>query len=191
MITSIRLCMIATLIAAAAGCSSDLTKSSSPILLVASNTQTISRIDIQSGASNCSQSVGTIQLQAIIKNPNSGSTNSTFEQVHVTRYHVSYVRTDGGTQVPAPFDRSMDTLLTPGGGATSLSNFLVLQPEALLQAPFVALLPQNGGKDPDTGSPVVHMKVVVDIFGTTLAGDQVSASTSFPLDFCYACGGCA
>jgi hypothetical protein len=35
------------------------------------------------------------------------------------------------------------------------------------------------------------MDVLVELFGETLAGERVSGSTRFPLDFCYNCGGCA
>jgi hypothetical protein len=172
-------------------CSNEISKSASPIELVATNTQVLNRIDILNGAQNCSQPIGTIQLQAIVKNPASGSTNTTFEQVKLTSYTVSYTRTDGGKLVPASFTRAISGLLTPGGGSTSLNNFLILTPEALLVAPFAALQPQNGGRDPDTLSPTIHMNVTVTVFGQTLAGDNVSASTIFPLDFCYNCNGCA
>ena len=172
-------------------CSNEITKSASPVELVATNTQTLNRIDILSGAANCNQTVGTIQLQAIEKNPSSQSTNTTFEQVKLTNYTVSYTRTDGGKQVPASFTRATSGLLTPGGGQTSLNSFLILTPEALLAAPFAALYPQNGGRDPDTLSSTIHMNVTVTIFAQTLAGDNVSASTTFPLDFCYNCQGCA
>lgn len=172
-------------------CSSEITKSASPIELVATNSQVINKIDILSGAQNCNQPVGTIQLQAITKNPSSGTTNSEFEQVKLTSYTVTYTRTDGGKTVPASFTRPISGLLVPGGGATSLNNFLILTPEALLAAPFAALQPQNGGRDPDTLSSTIHMNVTVTVFGQTLAGDNVAASTTFPLDFCYNCNGCA
>jgi hypothetical protein len=35
------------------------------------------------------------------------------------------------------------------------------------------------------------MDVIVEIFGQTLAGENVSGSTRFPLDFCFHCGGCS
>ena len=172
-------------------CSSEITKSAAPIELVATNTQVLNKIDILQNAQNCNQSVGTIDLQVLIKNPAAGSTNTTFERVKLTSYTVTYTRTDGGKLVPASFTRPISGLLTPGGGSTSLNNFLILTPDALLVAPFAALQPQNGGRDPDTLSSTIHMNVTVTVFGQTLAGDNVSASTTFPLDFCYNCNGCA
>lgn len=184
----IRFGLIGLAIAALAGCNgSDLTKSASPVALIASTSQTLHEIDL-AGGTNCNQNVGTINLQAIIKNPASGTTNTQFEQVRVTGYQVSYVRTDGGKQVPAPFFMSMDILLTPGGAANS-TNFVGFQTDALLQAPFASLL--ANGRDAETGKPSMSMDVVFTIFGETLAGDKVSATTRSPLTFCYNCGGCA
>ena len=188
--TWIRIAALGAVLSLAA-CSSEISKSAAPVELVATNTQVLNKIDILTGAQNCNQPVGTIELQALIKNPSSGSTNTTFEQVKLTSYTVTYARTDGGKQVPASFTRPISGLLTPGGGATSLNNFLILTPEALLVAPFAALQPQNGGRDPDTLSSTIHMNVTVTVFGQTLAGDNVAASTAFPLDFCYNCNGCA
>jgi len=174
-----------------AACSSEITKSAAPVELIATNTQVLNRIDILSGAQGCNQPVGTIELQVLTKNPSAGSTNTNFEQVKLTNYTVTYTRTDGGKLIPSSFSRTISGLLSPGGGATSLNNFLILTPEALNQAPFASLLPQNGGRDPDTLSPTIHMNVTVTVFGQTLAGDNVSANTTFPLDFCYNCSGCA
>ena len=43
----------------------------------------------------------------------------------------------------------------------------------------------------ETGRPIVGLDVVVEVFGETLAGERVSGSTRFPLDFCFDCGGCS
>ncbi len=186
----IRLALIGTAVLAMAGCNgNDLTRSASPVALIASTSQTLHTLDL-TGGTGCDQSIGTILMQAVIKNPSSGTTNTTFEQVRVTSYQVSYVRTDGGKQVPAPFVMTMDVLLTPGG-ASSSTTFLAFQSDALTQAPFAALLPSNGGRDPDTGKASVSMDLTITIFGETLAGDKMSAQAKVPLTFCYNCGGCS
>jgi len=171
------------------GCSGDINRSSSPVELVVTNTQNLNLIDLLPGASNCNQDVGTVLMQAIVKN--AATSDNRFNDVRITRYRISYVRTDGGHAVPVGFVRSIDTLLTANGGSTSLSKFLVVEPDAINQAPFAALLPINGGRDPETGRPVVKMEVILEIFGQTLAGENVAGSTRFPLDFCYNCNGCA
>jgi hypothetical protein len=181
----------ALLVVAVAGCSGEQAKSSSPVALIVSNTQNLQQIDLSpTSQANCNQDVGTIEMKAVLKNPVQISTQR-FNDVRITSYRVSYVRTDGGKQVPAPFVRTIDSLLTTGGAASSLTKFLIIQGDALSQAPFVALRTENGGRDPETGRPQVMMDVLVELFGETLSGERVSGSTRFPLDFCYNCGGCA
>lgn len=188
---TINLAAALALSAAVAGCSGELTDSAAPVELVATNTQNLNIIElnpvIAADDSDCGENVGTIALQVIPKRPDVDTLAS---QVRVTRYRVSYQRTDGGKLVPAPFVRSMDALISVGG-STNISDFLIVQPDALSQAPFVALRPQNGGRDPDTGRPFVKLDVIVEFFGETLGGDNVYDATRFPLDFCYGCGGCS
>jgi hypothetical protein len=175
----------AAMAAAMFGCSGELSNSGAPVELVVTNSQSISQIDL-AGGTGCTNTIGTINLQVLPKNTQA---TGNFVQVRVTRYRVSYQRTDGGTQVPPSFVRSTDQLLSVGG-TSSLSGFVVLEGDATIQAPFAALLPQNGGRDPVTQRPVVKMDVIVEIFGETLSGDAVYDATRFPLEFCYSCGGC-
>ncbi len=175
--------------ALAFACSGDINRNSSPVELVVTNTQNLQQLDLKPGATNCNQDVGSILIQAIVKSQS--TSDNRFNDVRITRYRVSYTRTDGGHSVPATFVRTTDSLITANGASTSLSKFVVVESDAVTQAPFAALLPQNGGRDPETNRPVVKMDVNVEIFGQTLAGENVSGATHFPLDFCYDCGGCA
>jgi hypothetical protein len=179
--------VLALMAVAISGCSKELTSGSSPVLLVVTNTQNLNKIDLApNNDPDCGQNVGTISMQLL---PRSSNVTGPFVQARITRYRVSYRRTDGGTLIPAPFVRSMDLLI--GLNQTSgLNQFLIMEAAALSQAPFAALLPQNGGRDPETGMPVVKMDVIVELFGETLGGDRVYDATAFPLDFCYNCGGC-
>jgi hypothetical protein len=173
---------------AALSCSSELTNNAAPVELIVTNTQILNLLDLDplNNDADCDQNIGTINMQVLPKNSNA---TGNFVQVRVTRYRVSYRRTDGGTLVPAPFVRSIDTLI--GVGASVGSNFTILERDALTQAPFAALQPQNGGRDAETGRPVVKLEVILEVFGETLAGDNVYDSTAFPLEFCFGCGGCA
>src|SRR5205085_3112689 len=159
-------------------CSSDLTDSSAPVELVVTNTQNVSRIDLAgdvTGSTACQGDIGTINMQVI---PKSAAATGDFVNVRVTSYRVSYQRTDGGKLVPAPFTRSIDTLIASGDSG-SIPDLIVFQPGAATQAPFVSLLPSNGGRDPDTGLPIVKMDVIVEVFGRTLGGDNVYDATRF------------
>jgi len=173
---------------------SDIGSQNSPVALVVTNTQKLSTLDVLGGP-GCDQNVGTINLESFIKNPNAVGDkeqivrNPELNNIRVTRYRVSYQRVDGGTLVPAPFVRSIDILLKPGG--TSSDNlFTILQSDAITQAPFAALV-SGSGRDPETNRQFITMDVIVEVFGETLAGESVSGTTRFPLEFCANCGGCS
>ena len=183
---TLKLMVVALTATAALSCSSELTDNAAPVELVVTNTQILHRLDLAPNDDpDCDQNIGTIHMQVFPKN---GTVTGDFVQVRANRYRVSYRRTDGGTQVPRSFVRSMDTLI--GQEGTTGSNFTIIEFDALLQAPFAALRPQNGGRDPETGRPVIQLEVILEVFGETLAGDNVYDSTAFPLDFCYDCNGC-
>ena len=181
---------VLALAAALAGCSGDLNDNAAPVELVVTNTQNLQILDLNPTSAaadpDCQQTIGTINMRVFAKRSDV-SGNAT--DVRVTRYRVSYQRTDGGKLVPASFVRSMDTVIGVGG-SSEVDQFLVVQPDAITQAPFAALLPQNGGRDPDTGRPFVKMDVIMEFFGETFGGSNVYDATRFPLDFCYGCGGC-
>lgn len=168
-------------------CTNEFARSASPVELVVTNTQKLLRIDLGDAAPGCGD-FATIEVRALLKSPS--SVDQRFNDVRLTRYRVSYIRTDGGTLVPAPFVRTIDQLVLAGGGPANLGFFVLLTGEQVNQAPFVALRTENGGRDPETGRTLVRMDIVLEIFGETLAGSNVSGRTSMAFDFCIDCGGC-
>ena len=190
---SMRVALMAVAAFAAVSCSNEFARSSSPVQLIVTNSQITQRVDLAgngtSGNKNCDRDIGTILISARLKAPNL-NTDQRFNDVRITRYRVSYRRIDGGTLVPAPFVRPIDILVTANGAAANLSKFQVFSSDAIFQAPFASLFPNNGGRDPETGRTVITVEVVLEVFGETLAGTNVSGSTTFPLDFCIGCGGC-
>lgn len=181
---------VLALVASVFGCSGELTDNAAPVELVVTNTQNLQILElnptIAAADEDCDDPIGTINLRVL---PKRTDVSTVASQVRVTRYRVSYQRTDGGRTVPASFVRSMDTLIAVDDDA-EVEEFLVIEPDAIVQAPFVSLLPQNGGRDPDTGRPIVKLEVIMEFFGETLGGSNVYDATRFPLDFCYGCGGC-
>lgn len=159
---------------------SEANRDSSPVELVANSSQEVLLIDL---ANPPAGGLGTILLRAIPK----GSVISDYMDVRLQSYRVTYRRTDGGSLVPASFVRSTSGIIPVGGAAQSLNDFLIVQSEALSQAPFAALLPQNGGRDPETGQSVIKMDAFVEIYGETLGGERVRATTIIPLWFCVGC----
>lgn len=167
-------------------CSSELTNNAAPVEFIVTHTSTVNILDISpNNDPDCESDLGTIQLRVLPKNTEAGG-NMT--NVRVTRYKVSYRRTDGGTVVPASYVRAIDTLV--GVGATTAATFNLFELGAFSQAPFVSLLPQNGGRDAETLRPLIRLEVILEVFGETLAGDNVYDSTTIPLEFCFDCGGC-
>ncbi len=177
--------MLGCLVGAMAFSCNEINRQASPVQLIVTVTQDIHKIDLGTG---CSKPLGTIQLQALLKNP---ATASLFNDVKITSYRVSYVRTDGGTVVPTPFVKSIATLVSVGGGLSTLSSFAGFDIDTFNQAPFVSLFPQNGGRDPETGKGFIQMDEIIEVFGQTTAGESVSGSARVPFDFCFNCGGCS
>jgi hypothetical protein len=168
--------------------SSELNDSAAPVHLVLSNVQELDTIDLSPAAVGCDVNIGQVTIRSILKDPNP-NVDQRFNDLRIRRYRVSYRRTDGGTLIPQPFVQSID-LFVAADGTSDLGNFRIFQREAITQAPFAALLPTNGGRDPETGRKTVSMDVTLEVFGETIAGSNISGSTTFPLTFCYECGGC-
>jgi len=168
-------------------------RESGAVELVVAGTQTLNQIDLQGGASGCASSIGTVTLRILplqVQSDPLHPVRTDLLDVKLDRYQVTYLRTDGGKLVPPSFVRSTSQVITLTGGNQSLSDFIAFETNAFNQAPFAALLPQNGGKDPETGLGFVKLNIVLTVYGQTLAGDRVQGSASFPLNFCYNCGGC-
>lgn len=167
----------------------EINKQNAPVELIVTQTQTLHTIDVKSGAANCNQNIATVNVQSILLQPSS-TADTRFDDVQLTQYQVTYQRTDGGTLIPQSFTQPMSQLITTGGGSTA-TTFLAFPPNAFTQAPFVALQPNNGGRDPETGHNYVQMDLILTVFGSTIAGDRVSGSVRIPLTFCYDCNGCS
>jgi len=169
----------------------EINKSGAPVELILTTDQTLSTLDIL-GGTGCNQDIGTVHIRSILLQTGNGNlpVDTRFEDVQLDRYEVTYVRTDGGTLIPQPFVRAISQTITTGGSASS-TPFIAFPPGAFSQAPFAALLPVNGGRDPETGKNFVQMELVLTVFGQTLAGERVSGSTRVPLNFCANCNGCS
>jgi hypothetical protein len=161
---------------------------------VVTSNQILHRLDLAGdpvGSTNCQKDIATILMTSVLlQTPSTiaGVTQANLNQIKVDRYRVSYVRLDGGRLVPASFVRSIST--TVAGSTSAPTTFVLIEPNAIFQAPFAALQ-QIGGRDPETGKTTITMDVILEVFGTTLAGERVTGNTRMTLDFCFSCGGCA
>ena len=162
----------------------DINENRSPVEMSATFDSTVLVADL--GDPDCgSGGLGVLELTTVVKKPE--STRTDLLDVRLSTMQVSYSRNDGGTVVPKPFVQSISGLLTAGSSGT-VSGFLVFQPSAFSEAPFAALLPANGGRDPETGNATVGLEITIEVFGETLSGEKVSAKTRFPLTICIGCG---
>jgi hypothetical protein len=187
-VTIAALALMAVILAAC----SDINRQNGPVQLIVTIEQAISTIDLESGAGGCDTGLGTVNLRSLFLQDVGGNvpTDDRFNDIQLRSYRVTYVRTDGGHQVPEPFVKTISGTLFSGSSFSTLNNFQAFVPGAFAQAPFAALLPQNGGRDPETGKPFVEMDLIIEVFGETLAGERVSGSARSPLTFCVHCGGC-
>ena len=183
----LRLAVAVSAAAMMVSCSGEATETSAPVQLIVTHSENLARLDL-AGGTRCDESLGTFNFRTILKNP---ALTGQFTDVRITRYRVSYIRTDGGTAVPAAHVTPVNFLVNATGSEGDAQIFRTLRPEAFLQAPFAALRPANGGRDPETGRPSIRMDVVVEFFGETLGGDAVYATSRHQLEFCYDCNGCS
>jgi hypothetical protein len=162
----------------------DINKAAAPIEMTATFDSNVLVADLADP--DCGENgLGELTLSTVIKQPNPVRTD--LMAVRLRTMQVTYSRNDGGTVVPRSFVQSISGLIGAGGSG-DVSGFLIFQPSAFAEAPFAALLPVNGGRDPETGNSSVGLEITIEVFGETLAGDRVSASTRFPLTICVGCG---
>lgn len=162
----------------------DINEAKAPVEMIATFDSSVLVADL--GDADCGSSgLGTLTLSSVIKQPDPSRTD--LLDIRLSTMRVTYSRNDGGTIVPKSFVQSISGLIGAGGSG-EVSGFLVFQPAAFSEAPFAALLPSNGGRDPETGNSSVGLEITIEVFGETLSGEKVSASTRFPLTICIGCG---
>lgn len=154
-----------------------------PVQLIATTKANVLVYDLSDPACGAN-GLGTVTIRSNILTK---TEDTRFLDVRLRSYRVSYQRTDGGKLVPQSFVRTIDDVIGAGSSG-SLNDLLVFEPLAATQAPFAALYPNNGGVDPETGKRFITMDIVIEIFGETLAGDNVSTTTRQPITFCVGCG---
>lgn len=162
----------------------DINKESAPVEMIATFDSTILVADL--GDPDCGDGgLGTLSVSTVVKQAD--PVRIDLLDVRLSTMRVTYSRNDGGTVVPQPFVQSISGLISAGSSG-DVSGFLVFQPSSFAEAPFAALLPVNGGRDPETGNASIGLEITIEIFGETLSGEKVAASTRFPLTICIGCG---
>jgi hypothetical protein len=166
-----------------ASCGDDISKDGAPVVLVVTYSATVQVMDFDDPTCGAS-GIGTLNVEARVKRTDA---DPRFLDVKITTMRVRYRRIDGGTVVPPDFVQPYSQLIS-SGSSNELSGFISFAPGTFQQAPFVAIRPENGGHDPETGKTSVSLERTIEVYGETLAGEKVMGSVTTPLSFCYQCG---
>ena len=124
--------------------------------------------------------LGRVQLRLGLKDlgttasPTAATTNN---EVTITRYHVTYRRTDGrntpGTDVPYPFDGGVTATVCSCSSGVTLS-FEVVRHDAKMESPLIQLKTNPG---------ILNAIADVTFYGRDRVGNDVSVTGSLLVDF--------
>ena len=133
---------------------------------------------ISASGNCCSVAVEQMTLANVVKNP--GANTSELMNVEIQSYEVTFTREDTGTRTPPKLVQAIFGVV-PVGGTSQLDNYPILREDQFNSQPFLDL--QNLGRDSQTGSTVVRMRVSIRFFGRTLSGDPIdSAPAAFSME---------
>jgi hypothetical protein len=122
--------------------------------------------------------IDSIDVRSIVQNPGQGT--SDLMRVEIQGYEVTYERVDTGTRLPPRLVERIFGTVDPGGTYTLL-NGVVIGIDQFNHQPLKDLL--DFGKDTETNSTVVRIKIGIRFFGKTISGDSVETQVAtFTLD---------
>jgi hypothetical protein len=174
-----RLLTLGTLVLALGACSSgDIGETDSGgVLLSISNFDGLPGF-VSVSASGGVATIGSITVQNIAKN--SSAPTSNLMNVEVQSFEFTYTRDDTGTRVP-PKLIEYAFGVAPVNGTFVYGNQQFLRPAQFEAQPLKDLA--DFGRDLETNTTAVRMRVTIRVFGRTLSGDNVaSAPVSFSID---------
>jgi hypothetical protein len=128
----------------------------------------------------------TFIIHSIPKNP--GAVLSSLQDVEVSYFYADWVRSDGGTIPPKDY-RLGWTVLVPAGGSATCTGIPFMRLGQLVEPPFIDLLPENGGRDSETGATTIRCDAHIKVYGRTMNGcDVVSHEAILTYEFYYGGG---
>lgn len=126
----------------------------------------------------CLVGVEQMTLANVAKRP--GGATSELMNVEVQSYEVVYTREDTGTRTPPKLIQSIFGVV-PVNGTSELRNYPVMRVDQFNNLPIKDLL--DFGRDRETNSTVIRLRLTLRFFGRTLSGDPViSAPASFSIE---------
>jgi hypothetical protein len=131
----------------------------------------VARVDTTTGVSYVTADTATATLKASMLDPKPALGASQYSDIIVTRYCVSYSRSDGksveGKDVPFSFEGSLSTLIKVN--STADISFVVVREVAKLEPPLV-----NLANSRDEG--VIQCTAKIDFYGHDVVNNTVKAT---------------
>jgi hypothetical protein len=124
----------------------------------------------------------TVKLRAFVADQ-VDPTSTPFNTVQITSYRVTFVRTDDGTEVPAGFQQALSVSVEAETSEVEVTGLTVVRADQKLQPPLYYLTPFSYGFEPSTGYTTIACNCIIDFYGHTVGGEQVSASASIGINF--------
>lgn len=178
-----RLATIATLVLALvglAGCGgNDSRDTEAPVVLSVEIEEGPADVDVNTPVD---VTIGKMTISSQAKSPE--ETLSQQQDVHLNEWVVTPIRTDGGA-VASPQWRNYYSVYVPANGEADLQNYRIFPSDYFHQVPLSYLFPENGGFDPSTGQRTVRQRLHIEVFGKTVAGQDVSLAFDVNLNFFY------
>ncbi len=192
--SALRLCtmpsaalIVAVALAPACSAPGDIDNTSALVVLIAGNLSEVNTPfgDVLTSGGTIPDDSVTVRFTARLKQ-STDNTAPSLQEVIVERYEVTFARTDGGTAVPAGFQRAMNAKvrLTPHNAANELFTDVtvsVMPSTGKAQPPISHLI--SPGFEPDTGFINIQCTATMRFFGRTVAGEEVSATASVGINF--------
>lgn len=128
-----------------------------------------SDVALSSGSIRADTATATLRAETLDPDPILGT--STYNDITVTRYLVSFTRTDGkgvpGVDVPYPFEGSLSTVVRVG--STSSVSFVIVREVAKMEDPLIGLVDLGAEK-------VLTCTAKVEFYGHDMASRTVKAT---------------
>jgi hypothetical protein len=128
-------------------------------------------VTIKAGTPTFFSDPGQVVMHVAMKDTSSDVAPTDTNTITLTGYHVDYVRSDGGTVVPASFDGALTATVTT---SSTTVPFILVNAQAKGVAPLAALQ-----------GTINHIVVVahVTFSGHDQAGHSVTVATTISIDF--------
>ena len=178
-----RLLTLGTLVLALGACSSgDLSKTDSGGVKLSITDFDQLPIYVSAAGDCCTVAVPSMTLANVALDPT--GTTSELMNIEIQSYEVVYTREDSGSRVPPKLVQAIFGVV-PVNGTDTLTNEgprpFTVQQDQFNNQPFLDL--KNYGRDLETGTTVVRMRLTLRFFGRTLAGKEVdSTPASFSIE---------